>query len=98
MLLKKIDFEKLEMASEIFKAFGNPIRIRIIDALLDKPLRVMELAELLDYPQPIISQQLKILRSVGIVKKIMEGRIYHYALTNQHYSQMVKCMKGCLGI
>ena len=98
MVFSKTDIEKIDQASEIFKAFGNTIRIRIIDALQDRDMRVMELAEFLAYPQPIISQQLKILRSAGIVKKVMDGRSYHYALTSAHYSQMIKCMKGCLGL
>ena len=98
MLLTKKDIAKLDEAAEIFKAFGNPIRIRIIDALQERNLRVMELAKLLDYPQPIISQQLKILRGAGVVKKVMEERSYHYALTNPHYSFMVKCMKDCLSL
>ena len=95
MVYKALDSEKLEMAAEIFKCFGNPIRIRIIDALENKKLRVMELSELLGYPQPIISQQLKILKSVNIVQKVREGRSYCYALTNKHFSEMVKCVRDC---
>lgn len=98
MHLTDTDNEKLETASEIFKGFGNPIRIKIIDALQDRSLRVMELSKLLDCPQPIVSQQLKILKSVGIVEKKREGRNYRYALTDPHYSDMIKCMRGCMGI
>ena len=98
MILKNFDIDKLEQASEIFKGFGNPIRIKIIDALQNKKLRVMELSELLDYPQPIISQQLKILKSVGVVHKVKEARSYKYTLTSQHFSDMIKCMKGCMGL
>jgi len=93
-----MDQEKIEKASEIFKGFGNPIRIRIIDALKDKNMRVMELAELLGYSQPIISQQLKILKSAGIVHKIREKKSYQYGLTDVHFSEMIKCVRGCLKI
>lgn len=96
--LENIDNEKMERASEIFKGFGNPIRIKIIDALAKKNLRVMELSELLGYSQPIISQQLKILKSAGIVRRIRENQTYQYSLTDTHYSDMIKCMSGCLGI
>ena len=98
MAVKKIDREKLEQAAEVFKGFGNPIRILIIDALQKKKLRVMELSELLGYTQPIISQQLKILKSVGVVYKIREGNSSRYALTSHHFSDMIKCMRSCLGI
>jgi len=98
MPLIALNDDKLETAAEVFKGFGNPIRIRIIDALQLNDLRVMELSEKLGYSQPIISQQLKILKSAGIVHKVKDGRSSRYALSNHHYSDMIKCMRGCLGI
>ena len=98
MNFMNIDQIKIEQASEIFKGFGNPIRIRIIDALKNKNLRVMELSELLDLPQPIISQQLKILKSVGIVHRIKEEQSYQYELTDPHFSEIIRCIRGCLKI
>jgi len=94
----KVDNEKIEKGAEIFKGFGNPIRIRIIDALENKNLRVMEISDLLDLSQPIISQQLKILKSVGIVHRIRERQSYRYGLTDPHFSEMIKCMKSCMKI
>ena len=96
--MDNIDQKKIEKAAEIFKGFGNPIRIRIINILKDKSLRVKDISELLDYSQPIISQQLKILKSVGIVHRVKKGQNYLYELTDPHFSEMIKCMKGCLGI
>ncbi len=90
--------EKIERAAEIFKGFGNPIRIKIISALRDNNLRVMELSELLGYSQPIISQQLKILKGAGIVQRIRDDQSYRYGLTNPHFSDMIQCMEGCLGL
>ena len=98
MNFKNVDPEKIEHASEIFKGFGNPIRIRIIDSLQDQKLRVMELSELLDYPQPIISQQLKILKSAGIVQRVKESGNFCYQLTNCHFADIIKCMRGCIGL
>ena len=98
MNLMNFDSEKIDKASEIFKGFGNPIRIRIIDALRDRSLRVMELSDLLELPQPIISQQLKILKSAGIVHRIREKHNYRYELIDPHFSEIIQCIKGCLKI
>ena len=98
MSLMKFDNEKIEKATEIFKGFSNPIRIRIIDALKDKNLRVMALSDLLNLSQPIISQQLKILKSAGIVHKVREKQSYRYGLTDPHFSEIIKFMKVCLKI
>ena len=96
MQLKGLSAEQLELASEVFKAFGNPIRIRIIDILTNRELRVKEMVDLLGYPQPIVSQQLKILRSAGIVRRIRDDRGSRYSLVGRHYSDMIKCMSGCM--
>ena len=98
MSFNDMDREKIEKGAEIFKGFGNPIRIRIIDALKDTNMRVMDLSALLGYSQPIISQQLKILKGAGIVHKIREKQSYQYSLTDAHFSEMIKCMRGCLGL
>ena len=98
MSLNNVNPKKIEKAAEIFKGFGNPIRIRIIDLLKDKSLRVKEISEALNYSQPIISQQLKILKGNGIVNRIKKKQSYMYELTDSHYADMIKWMKGCLGI
>ena len=90
--------EKLQFASEVFRAFGNPVRLRILDALKGDKIRVTELAEMLDYPQPIISQQLRILKNAGIVQKVRDGNNYYYTLTDVNYTFVIQCVKKCLGI
>ncbi len=96
MVFQNINQNKIEYASGIFKGFGNPIRIRIIDALMGTSLRVKELSDQLGYPQPIISQQLKILKGTGIVKKVREKGTYRYQLTNLHFVDLIECIKKCL--
>lgn len=98
MSFEKVDEKKIEKAAELFKSFGNPIRIKIIDALKDKSLRVMDLSGNLGYPQPIISQQIKVLKNAGIVHKIKDGRNYLYKLSNPLFSEMIHCMRGCMKI
>ena len=98
MVFQNVDQNKIEYAAEIFKGFGNPIRIRIIDALQGTSLRVKDLSDQLGYAQPIISQQLKILKGTGIVQKVREKGTYRYRLTNHHFVDLIKCMSGCLSL
>ena len=44
--------ELLYGLSEFYKIFGDQTRLRILDALLNKPLCVSEISELLDMTQP----------------------------------------------
>ena len=88
--------DTFEQAADIFKGFSNPIRIRIISELIQNSLRVMDLARALGCSQPIVSQQLKILKSAGIVQRIRIDKNYVYELSNKRYADIIGCMKGCL--
>ena len=52
----------------VFKAIGEPTRIKIIRLLSHKPMFVCELEAVLDMSQPRISQHLKILKHASIVE------------------------------
>lgn len=88
--------DKFEQAADIFKGFSNPIRIRIIHALTGGSQRVMDLAKMLNCSQPIVSQQLKILKSAGIVQRIRVDKTFVYELADPQYADIIRCMRGCL--
>ena len=71
-----------------FKAFSDPTRLRIIDALLQRELCVHDLTVLLDMGQSAISHQLRSLRNMRIVKRRKEGKIVYYSLDDGHIEQI----------
>jgi DNA-binding transcriptional ArsR family regulator len=64
--------------AEFFRALAHPIRIAILEVLLRGEHSVQELQEILKLDQPIVSQQLAILRSKNIVAGRKEGTSVHY--------------------
>ena len=64
--------------SEFFRALAHPIRIEILEALLQKERSVQELQEILGVDQPVVSQQLAILRAKDIVAGRKEGTSVRY--------------------
>ena len=58
--------------AEFFRALAHPIRIEILEVLLQGERSVHELQEILDVDQPVVSQQLAVLRA----KHIVAGRTY----------------------
>jgi ArsR family transcriptional regulator len=66
--------------AEFFKALGHPIRIRILEVLVGGERSVQELQEALDLEQPIVSQQLAMLRAKNIVKARKEGTTVRYTV------------------
>ncbi len=70
--------------SGIFKAMGDPTRLRIIYSLSISPLCVCDIATLLEMSQSSISHQLKILRDLRIVKFKRKGKLVIYSLDDDH--------------
>ena len=70
--------------SELFKVFGDSTRIKILYALVDREMNVTEISESLEMTQPAISQQLRVLKSSGLVKARREGKSSFYSLADEH--------------
>ena len=70
------DYQK---TSEILKALGHPVRLQIVDGLMNDECNVGKIVELMKLPQSTISQHLGILRSRGILyaERINVKTCYH---------------------
>ena len=66
--------------AEFFKALAHPIRIRILEILVRGGRSVHELQEALGVDQPIVSQQLAVLRTKNIVEGRKEGSAMRYTV------------------
>ena len=65
---------------ETFRAFAEPSRLRILHLLLQQPLCVCHLQELLDLPQVNVSQHLAYLRKAGLVEfsRVQTWKVYRW--------------------
>jgi ArsR family transcriptional regulator len=66
--------------AQFFRALAHPTRIRMLEILVRGGRTVQELQEQLALNQPIVSQQLAVLRHQGIVSTQKEGLSVRYAL------------------
>jgi DNA-binding transcriptional ArsR family regulator len=70
--------------AETFQALSDPSRVRLISALLDGEMCVVDLATLLGMSQSAVSHQLRLLRNLRLVKNRKAGRIVFYSLDDEH--------------
>jgi DNA-binding transcriptional ArsR family regulator len=63
-----------------FRALAHPVRIRILEVLVKGERTVQELQEILALEQPVVSQQLAVLRSSHIVAGRKEGVSVRYGV------------------
>jgi len=66
--------------AQFFRALAHPTRIRMLEILVRGGRTVHELQEVLTLEQPIVSQQLAVLRNQGIVSAQKEGLSVRYTL------------------
>lgn len=74
--------------ADLFKALGDPTRVKIIHTLLKSELCVHDLSEVLDMGQSAISHQLRSLRNMRIVKRRKVGKTVFYSLDDEHVEQI----------
>ncbi len=70
--------------AEVFSALSDPTRVRIVSALTGGELCVCDLSAVLGMTQSAVSHQLRLLRSLEVVKYRKDGRIVYYALDDDH--------------
>ena len=88
--MRPINEELAYDLGDFFKIFGDPSRIKILYALLQKDMCVSELVETLAINQSALSHQLRILRQNDIVKFRRDGKNVTYSLDDEHVGILLK--------
>ena len=71
--MNKQTVELLDVSIELFKAFADPVRLRLLNLLAEGEVCVCHLHEALDLPQSTVSRHLAYLRKRGLVVGRKEG-------------------------
>lgn len=75
--------------AELFKIFGDPTRLRLLQALKCSEMCVCDLAACLGMTQSAISHQLRILKAYNLVKSRKQGKVVYYALADSHITAIL---------
>lgn len=76
--------------AELFRALGDPSRLRIIAVLLDGEQNVGALAVQIDLSESAVSHQLRTLRQLRLVRARKQGREVYYALDDDHVADLFR--------
>ncbi len=81
----------------LLKTIGHPLRFRIVALLCDGEHRVGAMARQLGAPQPIVSQQLRILRAQELVAVTRAGGFARYHLRDGAVRDLIRSAKAFSG-
>lgn len=87
---ESIGQNSIEYLARIFKALGDPSRLKIVYVLYKSPLCVCDIASVLDLSQSSVSHHLRILRDLKLVKFKREGKLLIYSLDDEHVFKLME--------
>ena len=94
----RIDIDAMQAqaskATSLLGAMCNEKRLMILCQLIDSEHSVNELAELLDAPQPTVSQHLALLRRQGLVESRQEGQAHIYSLAGIEAREIIGTLQS----
>ena len=88
-----IDLDKLEKIGE---ALGDPYRVRMMNAIRDKPdgMTCNAMVEIFNLAQSTVSHHLKLLVEADLLFFEKEGRCSRYFINRRTFGEYIKMLKG----
>jgi ArsR family transcriptional regulator, lead/cadmium/zinc/bismuth-responsive transcriptional repressor len=83
--------------AETFRSMADPTRVRILHALSHAELCVGDLAAVLGMSESAVSHQLRLLRTLRIVRARRDGKLVFYALDDEHVTRVFQLTLEHLG-
>jgi DNA-binding transcriptional ArsR family regulator len=81
--------ELQQFKADFFKALAHPLRIRILEVLIEGDKNVNELQTLLGIEGSAVSQQLMVLRAKNIVHGTKDGNRVNYSLRDPMLKELL---------
>ncbi len=81
---KLLDDELYTRLAETFAALADSNRTKIIYSLIGQELCVCDIACVVGISESAVSQHLRILRTLRLVKQRKDGRMMYYSLNDEH--------------
>ena len=81
--------DHVQSLADTFRVLGDPTRVRILDALRDGEHCVNDLAARIGLSESAVSHQLRLLRTMRLVRVRRDGRLAFYAVDDHHILELL---------
>ena len=82
--------------STVFKALGDPSRLKILDLLRKGERCACEIVPAVGFSQPTVSRHLKVLLDCGILRRRKEGNKVIYSVTSRTIYELMDSVNSTL--
>ncbi len=87
---KLLSDEMYASLAQTFSALGDSNRAKIIYSLMDGELCVCDIAAVVGISESAVSQHLRILRNLSLVKQRKGGRMMYYSINDDHIGTLLE--------
>lgn len=84
-----LDATQAKAVATTLQALATPSRLMLLAKLCEGPATVGELVNAVAMEQSAVSQQLRVLRNLGLVEARREGRHVQYRLYDDHVAELI---------
>lgn len=84
------DGQTYAQLAELFGALADPTRVKIVHTLLQQELCTCDIAAVVGISESGVSQHLRILRSLRLVKYRRAGKLVYYSLDDAHIAVLIQ--------
>ena len=92
--MKLLPPKTLEMAAQCLKVMAHPVRLRIVDILIQGQVSVGTIAELCGLPPNQASEHLRLMKGCGLLDSVREGRVVYYKVANPSLPGLLACVRS----
>lgn len=92
-----LPMSSLEAAAECLKIMAHPVRLRIVEILMQAELPVHEIAALCELPAHQTCEHLRLLKGHGLLGSVRRGRSVFYSVANPRLPMLLGCIRKTCG-
>lgn len=88
-----LSIESLTEAAACLKVMAHPIRLRIVDILMQGSYTVKQIAELCETRENQICEHLRLMQNCGLLTSERQGRAVYYRILSPQLPALLKCVR-----
>lgn len=95
--IKLTDWNSLVRAAECLRVLSHPMRLRMVELMLEGRYTVGEIAKSCRVRSHIASEHLRLMERCGLLRREREGRRTFYRAAESHLSKIMSCVRSRFG-
>lgn len=89
-----MSMDVLTDAAACLKIMAHPVRLRIVDILMQSDFAVNEIAELCELQQNQVCEHLRLMQNSGLLTSKRDGRKVYYGIVSPQLPALLNCIRS----